>query len=426
MSFSQLLIPAVAVGALLGAVGFGGDVHASPTPSSIGQVTIGQAGGNLPIVVQPGDTVNLIAQLNSSDPNENAEFEPLNINAVPGGSFNQSYSLPSYNINTPLTIPITNANTTISAFFTGADGDETASIQYRVNAPLVFTIQEKQIAAGLSQQYTNVADFVSQGGGACTGAVSATLGCQLAAAVGKVATGLSAYQNLIAGDPPDPNYHTIFQPQPLPSQALSPQAGLSSGQLAIVNALISNMQDATSLSQAIYVTLNRAQTASDAGDQAALQQQLNALAGYQSQLNALLGAQPGLLTQVAQILEANGLDITLTASDVANFQAFLLQNGFPSDWATYLEDIGLSTADLQLALDQLIVQALPSGSLDLASILTAPSLIGALEGSTGATAVPEPTSILVMGIGLVVLFLLRQRGKMKPLHSTRSCEIAAA
>jgi hypothetical protein len=142
VSFSQLLIPAAAVGTLLGAVGFGEDVHATPTPSSIGQVTIGQAGGNLPIVVQPGDTVNLIAQLNSSDPNENAEFEPFNINAVPGGSFNQSYSLPSYNINTPLTIPITNANATISAFFTDADGDETASIQYRVNAPLVFTIHK--------------------------------------------------------------------------------------------------------------------------------------------------------------------------------------------------------------------------------------------------------------------------------------------
>src|SRR5262249_48666893 len=149
--------------------------------------------------VHAGDTVSVDAVLNTTDPNENGEGEPLIINTS-GGPFTISAYAQPRNI----TFQAHADGESITAFIQGFDGDEFADVNVSVTT-LPPRKTAEQIAA-----YQREADTVAYWAVAW-GLVAAETAlecppCSLRAArIAAAAGALSIYYNGLARDPLDPN-----------------------------------------------------------------------------------------------------------------------------------------------------------------------------------------------------------------------------
>ena len=207
--------------------------------------------------------------------------------------------------------------------------------------------------------------------------------------VGTAFSVLTMLSILIRGlDPPDPNFTVVAQPV-TPSLSRQPVTAAQAGgqrQADAVNALLTNAEQAIGVGRAFITSVERAWGAFNAGDTAWETRQTQAARQYAAQLSGLFNAEPQLLSEIRDALQAAGLQQTrpLTASDEAEFQAQIGRDGLPSQLVQDLTDLGFDRTaqdELRQAIlgqDPNMAAGLGGGNVLLA--LTDPTVVNAFQG----------------------------------------------
>ncbi len=360
--------------------------------------TIG-ASGSLTVSTTPGSTVTVQATLNTSDPNENGEGEPLNV-SFPGGGF----TLNGYGSSQSATFTATGSSVTINGSIVGYDGDEDATLMAFVNLKKYLDDKAKADAQFLS---TNLG--LISAGTETVGLVCAALpvppvqvlcgGSLIPTGIGLGALAVIAGQ--IANDPPDPNFTLIAQPSTYTFPLITADAGADPAVVDTLNAWLINLAQTVAYGQALVTSINRAQGAFESGDTTWETNQIQAAHQYALQLAALLKRQPPLRAQLASAWSGAGYPtITVTPNDVYNFEADLAYNGLPAAMKASLAQLGLDASAIEQVRQLLFVQdinVVASGYGGFPAILTNPDmdagtlhLAQALEDFAGGVANQPP------------------------------------
>jgi hypothetical protein len=300
-----------------------------------------------------GDIITVTAALTTTDPNENGEGETLTI-ASSGSETVGTVS--AYFVATQFTYTATQANEVISGTLAGFDSDESCSLTVTANKNSFLTQAQKtffsQAATALTVPAAGFADLAVL----CTGTLAGAPICGLPSALLTAGfTTAAALSGAISLDPSDPNYMQIATPVTPNIPPVGSQAGIPQIVTGAVNALLQNQAQIVGLEQALVTTLNRAQGASDANNAYWLQQQLDAATLYLGQLSQLYSQMAGLLTQLSSALTAAGLNVTLTANEVLNFEVQVAASGLPAAVVAAMQQFGADNALIQDATDLIFV-----------------------------------------------------------------------
>lgn len=339
------------------------------------------------------------ATLTTVDPNEDGEGEPLVVNA-PGFSG----TISSYGV--PQTLSFTAAQTseTISGYIAGYDADEAGTLVITVNPHQRFTQAQKEHFSKLASDW----GYAASGAGAATGLcvkapVPYAVPCGIIGAIAAAAAGAASIRyNDLAQDPPDPNYTTIVEPQVATLTPLAPAASVPPALATRFDALESNMAHQVAYTAAASTSINRANTAADAGDAQDEQLQLQAAGEYALGAAIYLAPHAALANQaVSDLRAAQFPDLTVTPNQVYSFEAGVMQYGIPDPILDALRPFDLSSADLNELRQLLGVQDVYAAAGDLDSFIENPqsasdeqSVVTALmEFATayGTTAAPGQT-----------------------------------
>jgi hypothetical protein len=213
----------------------------------------------------------------------------------------------------------------------------------------------------------------------------------------------AAYYELLAEDPPDPNYTVIATPvvPSLSGQPLTPATGFSPQVVNDLNALIVNAEQEIALLQVIPTSVNRVAGAAAAGSTVWQKKQAQAVQQYAAELIPLVQNEISLRASLVSDLEASGVVFTFTSNEVFNLLGPVLQNGLPAAVVTALTQLGVDAKTQALitqtvaSADPTIVAGLGSGSFPQA--LSDPSLNSAANATIGAlttlAAVPPASSL---------------------------------
>jgi hypothetical protein len=305
--------------------------------------------------VHAGDTVTLAATLFSGDPNENGEGEPL-IVQLPGGSFTVAAYFSPRQINF---IALQDGQT-VSASIQGADGDESAQVTFTVNAKRRYTQEEKDHFAKLAAIYGGAAGLLGTVGGIC-GLAPEPTATKVCAVVGLVGAGVSgllaARYGFMAADPFDPNYHIIYLPILLTVAPILAQPGITQAEADAANGWLLNQENQLALAQAILISINRANSASQDGDSIDEARQMQAAGDYAIQLSGFVGAAAGTRANLVSAIQAAGFSpVTATANDVFIFELNLLFFGLPPEIYNTLVALGADSSTIAFVTGSLIVQ----------------------------------------------------------------------
>lgn len=363
------------------------------------------------IDINPGDTVSITATLNTTDPNENGEGEPIVITAD-GASIgvDPNYAIPgtfTYTAPPVLTAPGSPIpQVAINYYIQGYDGDESATFSTAVNPPAT-TKTQAQISA-----WTQDAYYLGLIGGGLT--VLGSVGCPFSGpyvalcsgatgAIGGLSGMAAAYFAKLAADPIDTNYMVIATPNniQLPSS------------LTIGTSLASDESKAIELAAALITSFNRYQGAVAAGNSYWAAQQLAAVNDYSTQLDGLIGNLPGDLRTFTNQLISLGVpaNLFISAGNAFNMESNIAAYGLSQDALNLFNQLGLSASDIQMATQDVYVQNIN----DLAGQY--PSLLDTFAASLQAPAtVPEPGEIALFAAAAMAMFLARRR--KKELQST--------
>lgn len=350
--------------------------------------------------INPGDTVSITATLNTTDPNENGEGEPIVVTANGGAVWvNPNYASPA---TFKYTAPVgSSGSTSIGYYIQGADGDETANFNSSINPPS-SPKNQAQIDA-----WTREAFYVSLLG---TGVgTMGSVGCLFAGpyaslcggAAGAIA-GLSGmagiYLAKLAADPIDPNFTVIATPKNISLPA----------DLNIGISLASDEAKAIALAAALLTSINRYQGAVAAGNQYWTVQQFAIVNNYSAQLNNLVNNLPADLQSFINQILALGVpqNLNISTSDVYQSEVNTFYSGLSPDAINIFDQLALSTADLQSANQILYVQDINALAGQYPKVLY--SLADNLE-----TTVPEPNTIYLFAIAMLALFGTRRARKDK-------------
>jgi hypothetical protein len=198
----------------------------------------------------------------------------------------------------------------------------------------------------------------------------------------------AAFFELLAEDPPDPNFTVVATPVVPSLPAITMTSGFSQQVVNDLNALIANSEQEISLLQVIPTSVNRVAGAVAAGSQFWQQQQAQAVQQYASQLIPLINNEASLRAALANDIKASGLVFTFTSNNVFNFLGPLPQNGLPSGVTAALTQLGVNAATQAVILNSAIslspaaVAALGAGAFPQA--LSDPSLASAANTAIGA------------------------------------------
>ncbi len=305
--------------------------------------------------VHSGDQVTMDAALFSGDPNENGEGEPLVV-ALPGGNF----SVAAYFVPRQITFLALQDGQTVSAFIQGADGDESAQVTFTVNAKKRFTQDEKDKFAKYALILGGVGGGLGTVSAICALAPEpiATKVCAVVGALGAGASAiLAAKYGLMALDPCDPNFTIIYQPVLLTIPLIPAQPGITQAEADAANAWLLNEAQQLALTQAIQISINRANCAAAAGDTTNETKQMQAAGKYAIQLAGFLNAAAGTRADLVSAIQAAGfVPVTFTASDVFNYELNLLFFGLPGDTLQALIDLGADANTINFVTGLLMVQ----------------------------------------------------------------------
>jgi hypothetical protein len=173
---------------------------------------------------------------------------------------------------------------------------------------------------------------------------------------------LSGLLGQLALDPPDSNFTVVPLPVTPSYTAATVTPPFNQTAANSINTLAQNQAQASGLSQAILIAINRASGAVAASDSGSENMQVMVASQYSIELANLLNAEPGLMSSVSSALTGAGFPITqVTVQDVQNFQASVAASGLPAPIVQVLQQFG---AD-QTAINAIVQQV---ASLDPAAV----------------------------------------------------------
>jgi hypothetical protein len=305
--------------------------------------------------LKKGDVVVIAATLNSTDPNESGEGEPLVLKSTGG----YSKTFPEYSIPNADQFTATQDGETLTGEIPGADDDESASVTVNVNPdPRAAASAKAKAAAAKISAITGT----WAGGFGIAGVVAAAIpGGQVAAPslflVGGILTvgcGVAAY---LAADPLDPNYRTVALPAFRPVPSLASARGLTAEEIASTKLLGQNLLDQIALSNAALTSFNRAAGASAAKATTAENTQYTAGVSYLHELGTRIDQEIPLLKRYAQALKAAGVPaIDVTPDQVVSFEQSIGQSGLPPQIVAAMKQVGATDADVTHATQILVTR----------------------------------------------------------------------
>jgi hypothetical protein len=352
----------------------------------------------IPLSFNSGDTVTVSAILTTTDPNEDGEGEPLVISG-PGCSS----TVAAYEFTTTTTCTATAAGM-LSAYISGADGDESGTITVTVSSTAPPPPPPGKTDADKAN-YRNLRDFygvlaILYTAIAAEPACVAVPGCPVV--MGRIAAGdalLAIAFNRLAEDPIDPNYMVIAQPVIFPIPPVVAQ--LTPAEANALNQLLINQEQIFAYIAVINTTFNRAEGAQAAGDTYWIGQQTQAGEVYLSQLGLLMTSQAIILSNLQSAFQAGGFpNFTVTSANIMSAEQQILTGTGPlfNNISMALGTFGADSATISQALAVLPVQDINAASGAFPARVTDPSLITALQ-TTGAG-----LSGIPVGLGMCVPF----------------------
>jgi hypothetical protein len=360
-----------------------------------------------PTTLHAGDRVLISTTLSTNDENENGEGEPLQV-SINGTQFTTVFTYGA----TSTIEHLASKDETITASIPGEDGDEDGTVVIKLinGQRQAFSQQEKDAFNRLSaEENLEAARWAKASAkaalaGAGSGVLAvltgpsgigpaffggAAAGFTLdAAAFGYLsaqAWEASAEYQKLALDPPDPNFTTVAEPviQPL-TLSLQPTNTALAPQVAAFNALFLNGQTEISVERALYTAVNRASTAQQAGDQASLALQEQAITRFSRQLGDTLNARPALLTAAQKAAVSLGGSLTATPSDVMSFETNVHSNGLPASIQQTLRLTGATDADIASFTTLAMVQDTTAVAGDPVALLTDPQAVSLFQSASAA------------------------------------------
>jgi hypothetical protein len=363
-------------------------------PSS-GQVAVSGA-------VHQGDLITFTAVANSDDPSEDNEggqmeylFVYSELTSFSQGGFLHETKL--HNQQETFTYQARKDGEQFYWYYSGDDDDETPVVQATAGAaPSRFSPEQREEFRKFAEQLTAVADGESAAAqflekdilpnpAAEKAKEAFVLLLEADAARGHL---LALKYDLMANDPPDPNYTSIAQPVPAPLPLVTRQPGMPRDLIRTANRLLQNESQAIGLADAIYTSVNRASGAAAAGDASWQGKQLQAVQTYSLQLASLMSAQStlrsNLHSNVLHALRHTGIDPTLTTDDVTAFEQDVAANGLPAYLQQDLALAGAGSDAVAAVTNAIIVQdpSLVAGSIS--DKVADPALAGAARGAATA------------------------------------------
>src|SRR5215467_2278940 len=334
--------------------------------------------------VKAGDTLTVQATLNTTDPNENGEGEPLVIQS--SGGFSAIVS--AYAQTRSFSFQATVAGETVTVSIQGADGDESATVTVDVNQRKRFTQQQKDALAKASADLNTQAAAQTIIAALCLAIPdpSITKICAIGFGLGAGATWLlSGLLNQLALDPSDPNFTVIAQPVTPSFQQVVAGGSVTQGEADSINALLTNLTQSIGLAQATITSINRANGAADAGNSFWETQQLQAAAQYAQQLSSLLGTQPVLrANMVAALQAANFAPLHVSIFDALNFESNVSFSGLPAFLVNHLTSLGADAAAINQITQLAIVQDINAMAGTFASIISNPNVDSSTDDASKA------------------------------------------
>ena len=419
-----------------------GDI--TTTPPAPGPVTIQYYDPPVPIplgdCVRKGDAINVQATLFSTDPNDDAEGEPLIIYATgPDGKteVGQLLNIGTHNQPYGPNLVAQVDGEELFAYIQDGEGDEHAVVSAMDSStpPDFLTAdQSNAIAPGSTQLNlasvlmaadansstgTNVTIQSSPTGDAVDVSGPSLGSADVAAAGFGVLAALQLQEsvaiNSLAIGQPDTAYTAVAQPTTAVFTLAAPTAapairatgsvraaatpGVDPGLLAAFNSLLLNTSQVIGVAGALRTATDRDGSARAAGDGGSQTRQELAIRQFAPQLAALLGQQPALRTQLQASLRSLGITPTLSGASVNAFERSVARSGLPDRIVQILKLSGAGGATIDTIKQLVIVQDSGAAAGDLAAKLTDTPLLDSLRGASTALAASGATDLSVSVTG---------------------------
>ncbi|HZZ44612.1 MAG TPA: glycoside hydrolase domain-containing protein [Tepidisphaeraceae bacterium] len=200
---------------------------------------------------------------------------------------------------------------------------------------------------------------------------------------------LSPTFDLIANDPPDPNYSQVFVPENVVNAPLNPPSSVPADLAALMLQTVSALDQTLTDVNAVQVTGNRYGSALAANDSLNAGMQYLAFLQYLGTYSLDAETTGTDLAKLASLLQTDGIGTnTPTATDASTISTILQTQGTSVPGVTtYLEAGGFTDSEIQLMLQQALANpaALPTESVSQA--------LGDLADIFKNSSVPTPTRL---------------------------------
>ncbi|HET9184034.1 MAG TPA: hypothetical protein VFP59_18045 [Candidatus Angelobacter sp.] len=313
-----------------------------------------QGAQNLQVNAKAGDIVTVTAAISTNDIDEDGEGEQLII-SLPGGAFTVS----NYFVNQTTHFVATIDNPVVFAQIPGSDFDETARVTFSVRK-MRFTQEEKDHFARVAISLGATSLGLTTVGGACALAPEPLITkiCAIGGLAGGAITGgAGLYYQLLALDPNDPNFTVIVVPVVPTLLTIQAQPGITQQEADAFNAWIENSAQQSAYATAIVTSINRANSAEDAGDTVSEQKQLKAAGDFAATLSTLLAEEPGFRSAAQSAVQASGFtSFPFSVNDVLNTEIDILFFGLPSPFPQVLTAEGFNQDDINFVAGSLFVK----------------------------------------------------------------------
>ncbi|HKW77104.1 MAG TPA: hypothetical protein VJN64_16345 [Terriglobales bacterium] len=342
--------------------------------------------------------------MSTNDPNEDGEGEFLNVATSTGfGTTLSIYFQPS-----TITLPPAAAAGVVTASIVGADGDESATVTVKTAHGCSTTVptpmpsppgcpvqgltpdqKRKALAIGVASAAIGAGLSTSSVTGLLCGPAAPVCVGILEGSGVLLAAGNSYYAGSKGIDPPDPNFTVIVQPQIPTLTPIVAQPGISQQMADALNALNTNNVKVIAYAQAAITSMNRTQSAADAGDGADETAQFQAEQSYSATEDTLIAAEPGLLANLQNAWIASGSgSVTVSPFDVLNSEFKVIDNGFPASVTQLLRQAGLDSSAIQMLQGAFFTLDINQASGVFPAKLTDPTLENAIQTYLATFAIP--------------------------------------